>query len=445
MRFIAALVYAEGMLQLAKRVTVHQYVWNNQKASVVREQAFLGRQLPLFIPCKAKVSTRRFPYVTAALIVTNVLVFVLTSKFAEVQEGILDKYALCWGTSPPFTLITSQFLHGDVFHLFGNMLFLWVFGEAVEDRLGPVLYVGLYFLTGLAGDAMEITLGRTWAIDPYVYSFGASACISGVLGAYWYLYPWSRVRVLYCVAWLWQGTLELAAIWVIGGWFVLDLCSAFVEGVAGLNSGIGNWAHLGGVLAGVVAVRALHSKRDSREVSMAKANSMDYGSDRHLMDCSELRILVEESPGDEDLLGDYARAALQEHALDDLRFALEKNPRAVVTGCPDVVEYFLVALEEDPSALGPDTLLQMAMWCETHNQPMRALRLYGVIAEQTADSRSVEAALYRSAGIAWSQYADANAAIERLDLLFARFPRGTFVLEAEDLREEVMRQNRLAA
>lgn len=393
----------------------------------------------MFIPYKAKVRTRHFPYVTAALIATNVLVFVLTSEFSEVRDGIVEKYALCWGTSPLFTLFTSQFLHADLFHLFGNMIFLWVFGKVVEDRLGPVLYIGLYFLTGLAGDVAEITLGRTWAIDPEVRSFGASGCIFGVLGAYLYLYSWSRVRILYCIAWLWQGTVELAAIWLIGGYFALNTCSAFVEGLAGMSNGVGNWAHLGGVSAGALAVRALHCKRDSKGLSIIKANAVDYGSERHLMDRSELRILVEESPDDEALLVDYARAAMQDDALDDMRFALEKNPVAVVAAFPDLVDDCLVVLEGDPCVFTADILLSMAMWCEAHSRIMSALRLYDIIADHGTDSSSMEIALYRSARISWGQYVDADAAVKKLDLLLARFPRGTFVLDAEDLRSELKR------
>ena len=158
-----------------------------------------------------------------ALICINTLVFALTSHaFLFIRMDVVDAYALRWGASPFYTLFTALFLHGSITHLLGNMLFLWVFGPAVEDRLRVPGYLGLYLLAGLTGHAAQAGLGAVEGI--FVPNIGASGCIMGVLGAYWYLFSWSKVCVAYFF-WIffriYYGVLEIAAVWVIGAYFAL--------------------------------------------------------------------------------------------------------------------------------------------------------------------------------------------------------------------------------
>jgi len=130
---------------------------------------------------------------------------------------------------------------------------------------------------------------------------------------------------------------------------------------------------------------------------------------------------------------------VQQDSLDDLQLALAQNPAAILAQYPDVAEHCLDMLRKDPLAFPTETLLQLAIWCETHNQQLSALHVYDTIAMRTTDPRSAEIALYRSAGLSWRQFGDGSAAIDKLEALLARFPRGTLVLDAEDLRDQISR------
>jgi len=400
----------------------------------------------VLIPYKLKVPARRFPYVTVALVAANVLVFLLTSDGLDVHDDALDRYALHWGASPLITHFTSMFLHGDILHLLGNMLYLSVFGQAVEDRLGPLLYTGLYFSSGLAADVAIAVVALNPSVSPFVRSFGASGCISGVLGACLYLYAWSPVRVLVSAGGFWPATaLDLRAIWLIGSFFALNLAYGLIDKVNDVHSGVAYFAHVGGTLLGLVVVWALGFKRDPRMVSVVQAKLVEGDSDRSFLSCQEVRVLVEESPDDENLSVDYAMAAMLDNAPDDLRLALQRNPAAVITRFPEAAAHYLLTLKWDPCVLTAGMLLHLALQCETNKESVWAVQLYDMVAARETDACTAEIALYRSAKISWRQFRDGIAALDRLDALLARFPRGALVLEAEDLRDEIMRRNELAA
>jgi membrane associated rhomboid family serine protease len=190
---------------------------------------------------------RSFPVVTYALIVLNVLVFLL-----ELGGG--DQFIEKWAFIPsrfsadPFgqvaTLFTAMFMHGGWLHLFGNMLFLWIFGDNVEDRFGHLQFLLFYLLVGIAA-----TLAQ-YAMAPHssVPNVGASGAIAGVLGAYILMFPQSRVNVL-----LGPQLVAMPALIVIGLWIALQLFSE-VGAIANTNetSNVGGayMAHIGGFLAG---------------------------------------------------------------------------------------------------------------------------------------------------------------------------------------------------
>lgn len=191
---------------------------------------------------------RTLPVVTYALIAVNVLVFVLF----ELPNPNLDEFITQWGTVPAeimagrglITLITSMFLHGGWAHLLGNMLFLWIFGDNVEDAFGHSLYTAFYFVAGLAASMAQVLLSPSSTIP----GVGASGAISGVLAAYIVMFGSNRVRVLI------GGMLTTVPAYVmIGLWIVLQ----FVNGFASIantaqTGGVAYGAHVGGFLAGLV-------------------------------------------------------------------------------------------------------------------------------------------------------------------------------------------------
>ena len=221
----------------------------------------------------------RTPVVTYALIVINVLVFVLlqgmgsnerfTYAFSTVPQEIRtgtdvdgpvrievgnESATIPLQPTPGpvyLTLLVSMFMHGGFMHLFGNMLFLWIFGDNVEDDLGPPRYAAFYLITGLLASLAHVVSTFVFGDNPYIPSLGASGAISGVLGGYLVLHPKRRVRVI-----MMRAVTEVPAFMAVGLWFVFQLVSAF--GVIGQGpqstGGVAFMAHIGGFVAGLALV-----------------------------------------------------------------------------------------------------------------------------------------------------------------------------------------------
>jgi membrane associated rhomboid family serine protease len=175
------------------------------------------------------------------------------AEAADVQQTLRD---LCPHKSWLLSLFTSMFLHGGWLHLGGNMLYLWIFGNNVEDRLGPLRYLLFYLLGGLAASALELAFSP----DSVVPTLGASGAIAAVLGSYLVMFP--RARVLTLVFFILP--VSLPAVVVLGGWFVLQL----FHGVGGLgtqvNGGVAYWAHVGGFVFGMLATRLFVRRAQDR-------------------------------------------------------------------------------------------------------------------------------------------------------------------------------------
>ena len=220
------------------------------------------------IPLKDDIPTRRFPIVTVALIAINVIVyFVLehglwglgqTGNEVVVEYGAIPSEITNGqnlpgpGDQAPFwlTIWTSMFLHGSLIDLGGNMLFLWVFGNNIEDAMNRLVFVVFYLLGGLAA------LGLQVAMDPnsVVPTIGASGAIAGVLGAYARLYPRARVVTLIIII-IFFTVVTLPALLVLGLWFLLQLLPAFSDPVGNAGGGVAYFAHIGGFLFGVLAIK----------------------------------------------------------------------------------------------------------------------------------------------------------------------------------------------
>lgn len=199
---------------------------------------------------------RTFPLVTYALIALNVLFF-----FVELSGG--DAFIGKWAFVPSrflanpsadfLTLFTSMFMHVGWVHLGGNMLYLWIFGDNVEDRFGPVIFTIFYLLCGLAATFAQLV----FSAGSNVPNLGASGAIAGVLGAYIVMFPQGQVKVL-----LGQSVSQVPALIVIGGWIVLQ----FFSGIGSIantadTGGVAYIAHIGGFIAGVVLVFLLRGTR----------------------------------------------------------------------------------------------------------------------------------------------------------------------------------------
>jgi membrane associated rhomboid family serine protease len=222
------------------------------------------------IPLRDRNPSGSFPAVTLLLILVNVFVFIYEVQLGPAVQAFLARNALVpaavtgslrygsisWAdTVAPF--FTSMFLHGGWLHLISNMWFLWIFGDNVEDVLGKIRYILFYFLCGLAA-AITHFLIQPGSTLPVV---GASGAIAGVLGAYAVLFPGARVVTLVPVFFFLQ-VMELPALLLLVYWFVLQLVSGSIEGVAPTSGGgVAWWAHVGGFLAGIVLVLVMRPRK----------------------------------------------------------------------------------------------------------------------------------------------------------------------------------------
>ena len=148
------------------------------------------------------------------------------------------------------TIFTAMFLHGSILHLAGNMLFLWIFGNNIEDSMGRLTFVAFYLLGGLAALALQVLTDQ----NSFVPTVGASGAIAGVLGAYARLYPRARVVTLIFIVIIFT-VVTLPALLVLGLWFLLQLLPAFSEPITGAGGGVAYFAHIGGFIFGLAAIK----------------------------------------------------------------------------------------------------------------------------------------------------------------------------------------------
>ena len=206
----------------------------------------------------------RFQYVTVAIIILNIAIFLITGgassdavlasfegDFGVVPLELLHSQSATGIIAEPLTLITYQFMHGGWMHLLGNMIFLWVFADNIEDAFGYFGFALFYVLCGIAGALAHIMMQPN-SPSPLI---GASAAVSGVIGAYILLYPHARIWV---IAFL-PIPLRISALWVLGGWFLLQVFSALtVEGGGELE--VAFYSHIGGFAAGILITAILRSR-----------------------------------------------------------------------------------------------------------------------------------------------------------------------------------------
>ncbi len=231
-------------------------------------------------PLKDDIPTRRFPFLTVGLIVANVVMFFFFQGAfiddTDFNKKVIDYGAIPFEISNPgeycvaegqrlacggdasgqpstwLTILTSMFMHGGLLHLGGNMLFLWIFGNNIEDSMGPLRFIAFYLLGGLAAVAAQT------AIDPSaaVPTIGASGAVAAVLGRYALLYPRARVVTLLFIV-IFFTIMELPALLVLGAWFVLQALYGASELATpvGSGGGVAYFAHIGGFLFGLLLIK----------------------------------------------------------------------------------------------------------------------------------------------------------------------------------------------
>jgi membrane associated rhomboid family serine protease len=215
------------------------------------------------IPIRDQIPTRRVPFVNYLLILTNIIVFVFQWLAGSNQEAIVYQFALIpasfsngIGLGDLADVFTSMFMHAGLAHLGGNMLYLWIFGDNVEDSMGH----GRFFLFYLAGGLVASLAHIFTNPGSQIPTVGASGAIASVLGAYLVLYPNSKVLTIIPLGFFLRMTMLPAAI-VLGLWFVLQLFSGVISMGGPDVGGVAFWAHIGGFVAGVILAKIFAKKR----------------------------------------------------------------------------------------------------------------------------------------------------------------------------------------
>ena len=220
----------------------------------------------MFIPLKDENPTQRFPYVTVLLIAMNCLIFAIQAFSPQgLQFHVLRLGAIPYEithfrsidtfvqygvdivrVSPPLSLLTCMFMHGSLLHLLGNMLYLWIFGNNIEDSLGSARFILFYLVAGLSASLTHILFNPNSQIP----MIGASGAIAGVLGAYFILFPAARVMTLVFFA-----VVPVPAALILGIWFVGQILNV------GISGGVAWFAHIGGFVVGLLLVKFVIKRR----------------------------------------------------------------------------------------------------------------------------------------------------------------------------------------
>jgi hypothetical protein len=208
------------------------------------------------IPLKDDNPTRSFPFVNIGLILANVAMFVYqVSMPARVAQAFILHNATIPARIPAaiaghapfdlafFPLLTSMFLHSGLMHILGNMLFLWIFGDNVEDEFGHFFYLLFYLACGIGSGLLHVLFN----LNSHIPAIGASGAISGVMGAYIVLFPRAKVLTFFFIF-----LIPIPAFFILGYWFALQFLQAAAQFGTMSNGGVAVWAHVGGFVMGVL-------------------------------------------------------------------------------------------------------------------------------------------------------------------------------------------------
>jgi membrane associated rhomboid family serine protease len=209
------------------------------------------------IPLKDVIPSRTFPFVTIFIIAMNGFAFFTELSLSDAAfEPFVRTFALIPAHFSWMTVFTSMFIHGGWLHFLGNMLYLWIFGDNVEDRLGHFWFLIFYFFCGTVAAVAHIYMNPGSMLP----TLGASGAIAGVMGAYFVLYPQSRILTLIPIFFFYMRVIEVPALIFLGVWFVFQFLTA--EATVGAQAGgVAVWAHVAGFLAGVLWVLVFRARR----------------------------------------------------------------------------------------------------------------------------------------------------------------------------------------
>ncbi|MFB3886242.1 MAG: rhomboid family intramembrane serine protease [Thermodesulfobacteriota bacterium] len=256
------------------------------------------------------------------------------------------------GDQYPWQLITSLFLHADFWHLFGNSIFLWVFGVFVEDKLGWKIYLYLYFLTGVASNLIHGTMvGIFMRENLFIPSLGASGAISGIMGIYLYRCHYSKIKLLISI-WL-PIRIQVPAVIILVLWFLRDFMGG-IDTIRGIHHNVAFWAHVGGFAAGLGTCKYLHYEVQARTEKLefvadtTLEKTVGYGEG-----ITAAETLLKTDPNNPEMHLKLARAKSRLRATEEgkthyeksIRLLLEKDPKKAMEAFIEFWNKYLAVLE----------------------------------------------------------------------------------------------------
>ena len=214
-------------------------------------------------PLRDTIPSRTFPFVTISLIIINMLIFFYELSLGEQLNTFINNFGIIpskfqnvhlqhpvQSASAIFPLFSSVFLHGGWMHIISNMWYLWIFGDNVEDRTGHIRFLIFYILCGALAGLSHVLMNSSSSVP----TIGASGAIAGVMGAYFLLFPRSKIVTLIFI-FIFIQIIEIPAVFFLGFWIILQLISGSMSrGLVENSGGVAWWAHIGGFLIGLVMI-----------------------------------------------------------------------------------------------------------------------------------------------------------------------------------------------
>lgn len=385
----------------------------------------------MLIPYRVKTPLKNFPVATITLILINIVVYAFTTRhFLVIRDDIVRGYAFAYGISAWSNFFASSFLHAHILHLVANMFVLWLFGRSVEDRLGIPLYLVVYFGTGLLGAVLQGLFDFYFFGSPQL-TVGASGCIMGAVGAYWYLYSWSTVCIYY---WFWfiRGVWEVSAFWLVGLYLLMDIVQGIIAGASGTKGGVADFCHVGGGVAGALFCFLIRAKRDNEALAKAKAIQSE-SRDLSSMPLHALQTMLKHDPGNIELIRAMIIPAIRQGQPYTVDAALADVGPELIDRDPQLVAWYLVDLHGNAGIYRSVHLLRLAGQMERLDEPLQAIAVYRLISDGRPKDPEAAVALYRMAFYYWNVLNDGENAKALLAEIHRRYPHGEMTRFAEGL------------
>ncbi len=382
----------------------------------------------MLLPIRSKNPPENLPIITIILIVVNVFVYALTTNGWEIKEAVLRDWGLKGSNFNFIHMNSSMFLHAGLFHLLGNMWFLYLFGFAVEGRLKWFKFLILYFAAGYAGDGLhQVLVGH---IHPDIPSIGASGAIMGTVGAALWMFPHGKIDVLYYFG-IWAAGVWECPMWGIACIYLgMDLLGALISAGGG---GIGHLAHLGGAAGGLVVCMLYRPKRDDDFTSTAKATLAET-KDLSVLSRLQLSNLHKANPEDDAVILNWMYKSLREPGgpKPECREAFFKFlPRMLQQQEIGPIAQCVSTLNLPPGTVKSSIVIDCATRLERANDNMSAIRMYeAVLKDPNATQGDQEAAMFRGGLLSEAVFQRYDSAYAAYTELIRRWPMSPFADQA---------------